>query len=62
MTQGSKTKDYASRKLIAAEGSIFHRNVDWGHANLELQVFTMQLLMSSVFILSEQQWGENSRG
>jgi hypothetical protein len=63
MTRASKTKYYTSLFYRSRVGTIFHRNVDWGHANLELLVFTMQLLLLSfVFNLSEQWWGENSRG
>jgi hypothetical protein len=39
MTKGSKTKEYTSFFYYNGVGTIFHRNVDWGHANLELQVY-----------------------
>jgi hypothetical protein len=35
-------------------------NVDWGHANLELQVFTMQLLLLASVHLSSS--GERTAG
>jgi hypothetical protein len=41
MTRGYETKDYKSYIYRSRVGTIFQMNVDWGHANLELQVFMM---------------------
>jgi hypothetical protein len=59
MTRGSKTKDYPSLFNRSGVGSIFHRSIDWGHANLELQVISMQLLLASVYLSSS---GERTAG
>jgi hypothetical protein len=70
MTKGSKTKEYTSFFYYNGVGTIFHRNVDWGHANLELQVFKVfmnqPLLLASIYLSSsgerivgvEREYGE----
>jgi hypothetical protein len=63
MTEGSKTKEYTSFFYRSGVGTIFHRNVNWGHANLKLQVFKVfmkqPLLLASVYLSSS---GERTTG